>query len=56
MEDEGIVFKPSVEIGKDVTASELMDSCDAVLLACGSTTPRDLPIPGQYLSVPVCQP
>ena len=46
MEEEGIIFKTGIEIGVNMTAQSLIDSYDAVLLACGSTWPRDLPIPG----------
>ena len=46
MEEEGIIFKTGIEIGVNMTAQSLIDSHDAVLLACGSTWPRDLPIPG----------
>ena len=31
-------------------ASELVGSADAVVLAAGSTKPRDLPVPGRDLS------
>lgn len=51
MEDEGITFKTGMDIGVTMTAQSLIDSHDAVLLACGSTWPRDLPIPGEYLDI-----
>lgn len=35
-----------VEVGKDKMGSDLMKENDAMLLATGSTWPRDLPIPG----------
>ncbi|HEY9532915.1 MAG TPA: FAD-dependent oxidoreductase, partial [Mucilaginibacter sp.] len=41
--------KTSTEIGKDIAADELVRSHDAVVLAGGSTIPRDLPIPGREL-------
>lgn len=47
MEAEGVVFRPSVSVGTDITLEELRSSNDAVLLAVGSTTPRDLTIPGR---------
>lgn len=43
---EGITFKTGVKIGKDVSAKDLLDNNDALLLCLGSTWPRDLPIPG----------
>ncbi|NBB77919.1 MAG: glutamate synthase small subunit [Verrucomicrobia bacterium] len=49
MEQEGITFKCGVEIGKDVGAKDLMDEFDSVVLCCGATKPRDLPIEGREL-------
>lgn len=49
MQDEGIVFKTSVNVGMDIKAQDLLDGFDLVLLAGGSTVPRDLPIPGRDL-------
>lgn len=49
MKDEGVVFKASTDVGKDVSASDLLNDNDAVLIATGSTWPRDLPIPGRHL-------
>ena len=49
MEAEGTEFRPGVEAGIDVTAEELQAGFDAVVLACGATAWRDLPIPGREL-------
>jgi glutamate synthase (NADPH/NADH) small chain len=49
MEEDGIVFKCSTEVGKDIMADELVRNNDAVVLAGGSTIPRNLPIPGREL-------
>ncbi|HWD89624.1 MAG TPA: glutamate synthase subunit beta [Mucilaginibacter sp.] len=49
MEEDGVVFKCNVEVGKDIPADELTKSFDAVVLAGGSTIPRDLNIPGREL-------
>lgn len=49
LEIEGIEFKCNVEVGKDLSAKDLMKENDAVLLALGATWPRDLPIPGRQL-------
>lgn len=46
---EGISFRPGVDVGRDISARQLMDSHDAVVLACGATNPRDLPVPGREL-------
>lgn len=47
MEQEGIVFKTSTNVGTDYSAEELDRNFDAVVLALGSTIPRDLPIPNR---------
>lgn len=49
MRQEGTVFKPRTTIGVDITGEQLLDRFDAVVLAIGSTVPRDLPIPGREL-------
>jgi glutamate synthase (NADPH/NADH) small chain len=49
MEAEGVVFKPSVAVGVDVTGPDLQREFDAVVLTMGSRVPRDLPVPGRDL-------
>ncbi len=49
MEQEGIEFRTNVEIGKNIKANELLRDYDAVVLATGSTVPRDLKIEGRNL-------
>ena len=49
MEAEGTEFRTGVDVGSDVTADDLKAEFDAVVLAGGSTTARDLPIPGREL-------
>jgi glutamate synthase (NADPH/NADH) small chain len=44
---EGVTFKTGVEIGKDISATELKSTFDAVILCTGATKPRDLPLPGR---------
>ena len=46
---EGIEFIVSTEIGKDLPAKKLVEDFDAVVLCCGATKPRDLPIEGREL-------
>ncbi|MEE9416345.1 MAG: glutamate synthase subunit beta [Acidimicrobiales bacterium] len=46
---EGTVFRTGVSVGDDVTADELRDEFDAIVLAVGSTAARDLAIPGREL-------
>jgi glutamate synthase (NADPH/NADH) small chain len=48
MKAEGVVFKTSAAVGTDRSAAELK-AFDAVVLAIGSTTSRDLPVPGRDL-------
>ncbi|WP_137722854.1 glutamate synthase subunit beta [Prescottella subtropica] len=49
MEAEGTVFRAGVNVGVDITAEQLREQFDAVVLAGGSTVARDLPIPGREL-------
>lgn len=49
MEDEGVTVKCGVEIGKNISAKELLNEFDSVVLCCGATKPRDLPIEGREL-------
>lgn len=47
MEAEGVTFKTNVNVGVDITAKQLLADFDAVVLACGSEVPRDLPVEGR---------
>ncbi|MFN8294688.1 MAG: glutamate synthase subunit beta [Chitinophagales bacterium] len=49
MEKEGVTFKTNINVGVDITTDELKRNYDAVVLAGGSTVPRDLPIKGREL-------
>jgi glutamate synthase (NADPH) small chain len=50
MTEEGVIFKTSVDIGRDITADQLRADFDAVVLCIGSRKPRDLEVPGRELS------
>src|SRR5690606_35404638 len=50
MEQEGVTFHYGVNIGVDVTATDLAGQHEAVILAGGSEKPRDLPVPGRELA------
>lgn len=50
MAAEGVEFRTDTHIGIDITAKQLVDDYDAVVLTGGSEKPRDLPIPGRELS------
>lgn len=47
MEEEGIKFVTGVDVGKDIMADALLKEFDKVVLACGSSNPRDLNAPGR---------
>jgi glutamate synthase (NADPH/NADH) small chain len=47
--EEGIIFVVSTEIGKDLPAKKLIEEFDSVVLCCGATKPRDLPVEGREL-------
>ncbi len=49
MQAEGTRFRAGVNIGVDITWDELKARYDAVVIATGSTVPRDLPVPGRDL-------
>jgi glutamate synthase (NADPH) small chain len=51
MAAEGVVFETGVEVGVDITADDLRDRFDAVLLAAGALAGRDTPgTPGRHLN------
>jgi len=47
MEEEGIVFKCNANVGINVSINDLLRENAAIVLAGGSTVPRDLSIPGR---------
>jgi len=49
MEAEGVTFRTNVDVGTDVTAEELREEYDAVILAGGAEHPRDHDVPGREL-------
>ncbi|HEY3437073.1 MAG TPA: glutamate synthase subunit beta [Actinotalea sp.] len=50
MQAEGTRFRPGIEIGTDITWSELRARYDAVLVATGATVPRHLRVPGDEVA------
>lgn len=50
LEEEGIVFKCGVHVGKDIKADTLKSDFDAVVLSGGATVRRNLPIEGTELN------
>ena len=49
MAAEGTVFRPGVDVGRDLTGDDLRERYDAVVLALGASVPRPLPVPGATL-------
>ncbi|PVV02203.1 hypothetical protein BB560_003349 [Smittium megazygosporum] len=50
MASEGVRFVVNTQVGKNISFHQLQHSFDAVLLAVGSTVPRDLKIEGRELN------
>lgn len=50
MTEEGVEFRCSVSVGRDVDARDLTQDYDAVLLTIGSTQARTLDVPGHDLA------
>lgn len=49
MEEEGVIFKCNANVGVNVSVNDLLREYHAIVLAGGSTVPRDLAIPGREL-------
>jgi glutamate synthase (NADPH) small chain len=49
MAEEGVVFQTGINVGVDVTAEELREKFDAIVLSGGATQARDIPIEGRNL-------
>jgi glutamate synthase (NADPH/NADH) small chain len=49
MEAEGTRFRPGIEIGKDISWTDLRARYEAVVIATGATVPRELALPGRDL-------
>ena len=49
MKKDGITFVCNAEVGKNLSSDEVFKNHDAIILAGGSTIPRNLPIPGREL-------
>jgi len=47
---EGTAFRVGVEVGVDLGVDQLRSGSDAILLACGATMRRELPVPGRALT------
>lgn len=49
MTEEGVEFKPGVEVGKDMAVEDIVRDYDAVCIAIGAEVPRDLKVEGRDL-------
>jgi len=49
MLQEGVVFRTGAHVGKSLPVEDLRRDFDALLLAGGAESPRDLPVPGREL-------
>jgi glutamate synthase (NADPH/NADH) small chain len=49
LEDEGVTFKCNANVGVNVNVNDLLREYHAIVLAGGSTVPRDLNVPGREL-------
>ena len=47
MQAEGVAFETGVEVGKDISIQYLRRKFDAICIAAGARTPRDLTVPGR---------
>ena len=47
MEEEGIEFKLNSDVGRNVKADDIIKEYDAVVLACGASSPRDVKVKGR---------
>lgn len=47
MKEEGITFITNANVGKDISAEEIIAQYDIVVLACGASNPRDINVPGR---------
>jgi len=47
MKEEGIEFLMNADVGNSISASDILNIHDAVILCCGARKPRDIDIPGR---------
>ena len=47
MEEEGVEFRVNCNVGKDVKPAQLLKEYDRIVLACGSSHPRDIKATGR---------
>lgn len=47
MKAEGVHFVTATDVGKDISAGQLQEQYDSVILACGASNPRDIQAEGR---------
>ena len=47
---EGVIIRTGIQIGRDISAAEIVNQHDAICVAVGSGQPRDLPVEGRNLN------
>ena len=47
MEEEGVIFKTGIDVGKDLKVKELLAAYDRIILTCGASNPRDIKVQGR---------
>jgi glutamate synthase (NADPH/NADH) small chain len=50
LEAEGVQFRTGIDVGEDVTVEQLRAEFDAICIAIGAGTPRNLEVPGRELA------
>ncbi|HLI32685.1 MAG TPA: glutamate synthase subunit beta [Solirubrobacteraceae bacterium] len=49
LQEEGVLLRLGCEVGRDLSAAQLRERFDAIVIATGARVPRDLPVPGREL-------
>lgn len=49
MKEEGVEFRMNANVGVNISINDILREYQAIVLAGGSTIPRDLPVPGREL-------
>lgn len=47
MKEEGVIFITGANVGDNYKANKVLKEFDSVILACGSSNPRDIKVPGR---------
>ena len=47
MSEEGVTFVTNTNVGKELSAEEIKESFDSIILACGASNPRDIKVNGR---------